>query len=134
MDLDNLPMMGKQDAKSSKKAKTTKLVKKEKGSKASVSSDEIKIMPPLTANAAKVPESSRAPSGHRVPVSPMTSKRKEVQTQEFPPSIFETQSRAIKHTREACESVDMEVYDDVNNKSLLCMCIHDMMKVIFLFI
>ncbi|GMY33893.1 hypothetical protein FCV25MIE_29135 [Fagus crenata] len=120
--------MGKQDAKSSKKAKTTKLVKKEKGSKASVSSDEIKIMPPLTTNAAKAPESSRAPSGHRVPVSPMTSERKEVQTQEFPPSMFKSQSRAIKHTREACESVDMEVYDDVNNKSLLCMCIHDMMK------
>uniref|UniRef100_A0A2N9J4X9 DUF1985 domain-containing protein n=1 Tax=Fagus sylvatica TaxID=28930 RepID=A0A2N9J4X9_FAGSY len=73
MDLDNLPMMGKQDAKSSKKAKTTKLVKKEKGSKAPVSSDEIKIMPPLTANAAKAPESSRAPSGRRVPVSSMTS-------------------------------------------------------------
>uniref|UniRef100_A0A2N9E2M7 Uncharacterized protein n=1 Tax=Fagus sylvatica TaxID=28930 RepID=A0A2N9E2M7_FAGSY len=91
-DLENLPMMGKKDAKGSKSAKTAKPVKMEKSPKAQVSIDEVKIMPP--------------------------------------PSINVSKSRAIKRAREACEPVDMEVYEDVNNISLLQMCIHDMMKAI----
>lgn len=109
-------------------------MKREKGSKGSASSDDIKMMPPPVASMAKAPESSRTPSGRRAPVSPSSSKGKEVQAQEHPLTIFESKSRAIKCAREACEAVDLEVYDDVNNKSLLRMCVHDMMKVSFLFI
>uniref|UniRef100_A0A2N9H3F0 Transposase (putative) gypsy type domain-containing protein n=1 Tax=Fagus sylvatica TaxID=28930 RepID=A0A2N9H3F0_FAGSY len=61
-DLDNLPVLGKEDSKILKKAKTTKLVKKEKGSKGSVSSDNNKMMPPPVISTAKAPKSSHAPS------------------------------------------------------------------------
>jgi hypothetical protein len=126
--------LGKEGSKSSKKVKTTQLVKREKGSKGFASSNDIKMMPPPVASVAKALEPSRAPSGRRAPVSPSSLKGKEVQAQEHPLTIFESKSRAIKCAREACEAVDLEVYDDVNNKNLLRMCVHDMMKVSFVFI
>ena len=133
-DLDSLPILGKESSKSSKKAKMTQLVKKEKGSKVSASSDDIKMMPYPIVSVAKASEPSCAPSGRSAPISPSTLKGKEVQAQKHPPSIFESESRAIKRAREACEAVDLEVYDDINNRILLRMCVHDMMKVSFSFI
>ena len=78
-DLDNLPVLGKEDSKILKKAKTTKMVKKEKGSKGSVSSDNNKMMPPPVISTAKAPKSSRAPSGRRAPISLTTLRGKEAQ-------------------------------------------------------
>uniref|UniRef100_A0A2N9GAD8 Uncharacterized protein n=1 Tax=Fagus sylvatica TaxID=28930 RepID=A0A2N9GAD8_FAGSY len=95
--------------------------------------DDLPDASTLFSKKAKSAKKGKAPERvhvyHEIPPSPVgVSKGKGVAFDEIQPTIYNNSTRAMDKVKEMYESVDLEVYDHVENLDLLHLSIHDSLK------